>query len=325
MHSQTNDLTCRISMIYVTVKLSTVMRFIISLLLVCSSLVAMATELDTYMQEYSTSRKSDYLKEKELIEGTSTKKILKELNTYYNDSLEYVRQKAYYLSHKKGLLSKSNGQTLVVGQLLKGCSDKDGGLVGQNLQYLSEYPSESFDEASTSQLKRLLVSKRMPHYKKLVLLCGYVGVGTETLNKKLLEPELAIETKWILSLALARQGDSSRIQYCITLARKMPVNDNFVAYIIPEIIYTKQKSAIDYCVELLNNNENLCSSADPDNPQKILCGYRLMELLAPTIEDFPYNTDGTGSLNTKDYERALQEVRAWFKANPNYSINSDIY
>ena len=51
-----------------------------------------------------------------------------------------------------------------------------------------------------------------------------------------------------------------------------------------------------------------------------------MELLAPVIEDFPYDYNpATGSLKTTDYDQALEIVKQWFKANPDYMIIRDTF
>jgi hypothetical protein len=50
-----------------------------------------------------------------------------------------------------------------------------------------------------------------------------------------------------------------------------------------------------------------------------------MELLAPVIEGFPYETDATGTLVVDDYVKALSVVREWFNQNPDYQIKNDSF
>ncbi len=152
------------------------------------------------------------------------------------------------------------------------------------------------------------------------MLAGIVETGQETLRKKFLMPDINNEIKWAIALALARQGSSEHTNYCVQLANKLPANNNLISYIIPDLIYTRQKQAIDYCVQIINKDSKDCYSPNPDKPEFILCAYFVMELLAPVIMDFPLKTDATGTLVTGDYEKALITARAWFANNPNYKI-----
>jgi hypothetical protein len=58
----------------------------------------------------------------------------------------------------------------------------------------------------------------------------------------------------------------------------------------------------------------------------MICGYRMMEFLAPIIIDFPYGVTASGDLNTGDYESALLITRDWLKNNQNtIAFRTDIY
>lgn len=157
------------------------------------------------------------------------------------------------------------------------------------------------------------------------MLAGYVGAASDAMQQQLLLPGITAEKKWALSLGLARQGNTDCIEFCINSIKKVPVGNDLIKFVIPDLLYIREKKATDYCVELLNMDEKLCTSADPDKQEKILCGYYIVELLAPVILNFPYKTDGTGSLVAENYESALIAVKAWFQANPNYTLNKDIY
>ncbi|MGM0579812.1 MAG: hypothetical protein ACQETL_03980, partial [Bacteroidota bacterium] len=92
--------------------------------------------------------------------------------------------------------------------------------------------------------------------------------------------------------------------------------------IYPTLAFTRQKAAVDVLVEQVFNDEQNCSSPDPDSNQKITCAYRILEIIAPIIQDFPIPVDeATGDLDTDDYEEALQQSREWLEANRiDYSI-----
>jgi hypothetical protein len=78
-------------------------------------------------------------------------------------------------------------------------------------------------------------------------------------------------------------------------------------------------------VEALNNDAKNCESANSDNTERIPCAYRIMEMLAPIIENYPLKQNASGDIETNDYPMALQTVREWFKINKAYKILRDTY
>jgi hypothetical protein len=279
-----------------------------------------AGEINDYMLMYKSTGKSDYVSEKSIIQKYSIPNLIEGLSSFFSDSTTSVRSKAYYFIYKKGITSKTKHQQKAVLKLLDACKDKNGGIVGQALSYLQEFPPESFEKEAKNTIDNLLGKNQVFHFKKLVMLAGSIGTGREIMHKRLLQPDINNETRWILSLGLARQGNDELTNYCMEQVKNMSINNDFVSYIVPDLIYTRQTSAINYCIEIINSDKKACFSPNPDKPEFILCGYRVMELLAPVIEDFPYKTDATGSLITNDYKKALTETRNWFAKNPTYRI-----
>lgn len=74
---------------YVNVKFSTVMKFLLSLPLALRFVLVLITDLEALRLEFSIWGKSNYLKDKNFKEDASAKKLL----TYYLDYLNYARQK----------------------------------------------------------------------------------------------------------------------------------------------------------------------------------------------------------------------------------------
>ena len=284
-----------------------------------------ANDINEYFLNYRLTGKTDFQTEKNILESNNIKKLVKELSPYYSDSIEKIRIKAYYLTYKKGIQEQTSDSKIAVACLMKGCFDKNGGIVGQNLEYLQEFPPSAFNSGAKAQIKALLSKRHIIHHKKIAMLAGYVGAASDIIQQQLLQPDLSNEKRWALSLALARQGNEEYINYCVNAIKKMPVSNDLIYYVIPDLIYIRQKEAIDYCIEIINNNEKLCVSADPDKQEKIVCGYYILELIAPVISDFPFQTDGTGSLITNDYELALTKIRTWFKENPDYILKKEIF
>lgn len=170
-----------------------------------------------------------------------------------------------------------------------------------------------------------MTRRRMPHYKDMILLAGFAGAGKELFRQKMLDPELPQDIQWHMALALARMGEKDQAAYCMGQIKKQPVNNQAVATLLPLAMYIRQKESIGYVVEILNQDKKQCRSLNPDNPDKIKCGYRAMELLAPVVDDFPLQLDATGSIDTDDYPKALETARAWLAENPAYTLRDDIY
>jgi hypothetical protein len=93
--------------------------------------------------------------------------------------------------------------------------------------------------------------------------------------------------------------------------------------VFPDLVYTRKREAIDYLIEALNSNSKNCESANAENAERIPCAYRVMEMLAPIIENYPLKRNESGDIETNDYPTALQKVKDWFKENKNYKILKD--
>jgi hypothetical protein len=194
-------------------------------------------------------------------------------------------------------------------------------LTGQLLEYLQSFAVADFDDEAQALIIENLKTLNRPHYEDLVLLAGIIGVGYDELHLQFLTAGLPVKKKWNIALALARMGEKEALEYCIQKVKKAPVNSEIVGYVLPDLIYTRQKAAIDYCVELLYSDEKRCHSPNPDYSEAIPCAYRIIELLAPVIVDFPLEVDPAIGLESDDYPKTLQAVRDWFRTNKEYRIN----
>jgi hypothetical protein len=115
------------------------------------------------------------------------------------------------------------------------------------------------------------------------------------------------------------------MQNILDRVKKLPVNDNVVYEIFPDLIYARQMEAISYLTRVLFSDENNCESADAENATKIPCAYRVMEQLAPVSEGYPLELGESGDVKTKDYTAALKKVREWFRKQKDYKIIRDTY
>lgn len=301
-------------------------RFLYIILLTAISLSAFAqTDLDAYMQTYRDKGQGNAALERELIGETNSKKLINILDAYYTDTLLRVRRKAYYLTYKKAMLEPEKNQAHVVYKLVIGCKDNSSAIINQNLGYLKLFSTEAFNKKSIELIKDMLVKSKYQQFGEVFLIAGYLNVGFETMFKLYIKPETTQKLKWTIGLALARMGDEKALENCMNAANNMEVGDQVVAYLVPDLIYTHQREAIEYCVNIIKNEKKLCSSPNAESSVKIVCGYRVIELLAPVIKDFPYELDASGTLKTSDYVQALDKTRIWLENNSDYELNLNRY
>ncbi|SDC58018.1 hypothetical protein, partial [Williamwhitmania taraxaci] len=287
------------------------MRLIISIILLVAAPRIYANDVASYLQEYGRTGVSNYSTEQAIIRDSDLENLLNKLSPFYGDTLTRIRQKAYYLTYKKAIQSNEN-RTLAVNRLLNGGGDADGGIVGQNLGYLKNFNLDDFDAESARLINLKLSSTRIQHYKDFVLLAGFIGTGKDILYQKVLDRDVPGKTKWYISLALARMGNSEQIAYCMDKVRSLPINDNLLDYVVPDLLYMRQKVGVDFCVTILNSNEKLCHSSNPDNSESIVCGYKILEILAPVVIGIPVAVDATGFVRVDNYEELLNKARQWF-------------
>ena len=287
---------------------------------------AVREAVGSYMQ---TIREKGYspLTPKVLKETNESEALLREIGPYCRDSLQKIRYGAYYLFYRTG--SKSSDReykTEAVHHLLAGCKDEAISLRGNCAKWLTVFYKDDFNAEAHTQLFQLL-RQGTAHYDKLLLLAGYVqppGIK-DSIQTQLLQRKLPSKIKWAAYLALARCGDSEAISYIQEKAASLQVNDSYMYVLLPDLIYTRQKALFDKLIAILMSNEKNCRSADPDNEVPILCGYRVMEALAPVIKDFPIPTDQDGDIVSDDYRLALKKCREYFRINLNYSIKTNRY
>jgi hypothetical protein len=76
-----------------------------------------------------------------------------------------------------------------------------------------------------------------------------------------------------------------------------------------------------FLLRTIMNDERNCSSPNPDSNASINCAYRILELVAPVIVDFPVDVDE--ELLTNDYTESLVRVREWIVGNQDsYSLKT---
>jgi hypothetical protein len=244
------------------------------------------------------------------------------IKPFLNDTLAPVRAKAYAIAQLAGYNSRVPSIRLVfVNHIVSACKDNDSGNVGLALSYLTKFRREDFTPAAMDSIRKL-VRKKIPHFDQLLKLAGFLELRD-------LKEEIRVYSKsgnpenirWAAILSLARMGDEASHSDMMARIRKLPMNDNLVYEIFPDMVYTRHRDAINYLVEVLQSDTKNCMSADPEREVPIVCGYRVMEQLAPAIEGYPLKVDGSGDIKTDNYPAALNTVREWFNKNKEYKIN----
>ncbi|WP_339812730.1 HEAT repeat domain-containing protein [uncultured Imperialibacter sp.] len=239
------------------------------------------------------------------------------------DTLATVRRACYQSLDvmQKSTTAPAAKQQILALQL-QGMTDESLDIVGLSIQNLSSVPSSLFN---ASQKKTLIQTLDRQVAKKEVLI-KMVGTlkdqSAAPALRQLSQPGNSAKVRWAAYLALSRLGDQTAINLVNNKVRGIEVNDDMVYDMAPSIIYTQQKQLYDYLVELLYSNEKNCESANPDQTNTINCAYRILELLAPQIVDFPIATTASGDLQTKSYQEALITAREWFSVHVDFQVKN---
>ncbi len=261
-----------------------------------------------------------------LADTASATVLLSTLATYQNDTLAAVRSRAYNIAKRIGQRSRNpTVRQIATAQLTRGIADPDAGISGNNSDALTGFRQTDFSVAAQTQLVSYL-QPGTPHLDQVAMLTGFVsGESAPAALQSLLTAKVSATTRWAVRLALARTGDEVAINYVLDKLNAAPVNDALVYDIVPGLVYTRQPAIFRYLETLVMSDEPNCQSADPDSQQRIRCGYRVMEALAPALTDFPVAVDAYGELLTDDYEQSLREVRAWLRGREDYPMRINSY
>jgi hypothetical protein len=255
--------------------------------------------------------------------------LIEALKPYVTDSSDKVRIQAADIIFLASRRNKDNKlRQTAVQYLVLTCADKNSGNAGRVNKELPKYRKEDFNSIAKDSIESY-IKRHIYYLDKVVMLAGYLNLTSAIPDIKAVigNPKNDDKIKWSAHLALSRMGDDSETGYCIRVAQSKTMNDAIVYNMLPGLIYTRQKVAIDYMVTLLNSDEKDCISSNPDNNTEIVCGYRIMEFLAPIIKDFPLQTiEGVNQIRTDNYKAALETARKWFKDKAgNYEIKTDTY
>jgi hypothetical protein len=130
--------------------------------------------------------------------------------------------------------------------------------------------------------------------------------------------------RWSMRIAMARMGEADMIDYCLQKIKNTKFDNNVLYELVPDMIYTRQKPMFDYLLQIIESDDKNCGSGNPDSDVKMVCGFSIIEMIAPYIENFPVKVRASGDIDARDYEKALLDVRNWIKQNRDtYGIKKD--
>jgi hypothetical protein len=300
---------------------------LLTLLLILTSCVTYSQTVSDRVRQYINDAGVSTLPD-QLLKETNTLEVISSASLFFQDTLSQVRVKAYLLISGVGLQSKKgNVRQEAVNKLVQASRDADGGNVGMLWSSLTRFNKEDFSTAAKDSLKSRFRQKPA-HLNEILKLMGYLEMKdmAEEIRPLSLSGNSNKRDRWAALLALARMGDAASVQSLMQRVQKLPVNDDVVYEVFPDLAYTRQPEAINYMITVLNSDEKNCLSADAENETAIPCAYRVMEQLAPVIEDYPLKLDASGDIKTKDYVKALATVRNWVKGKGDkYKIKRDVF
>ena len=259
----------------------------------------------------------------ELIRGDfDAQGLLDELQAYASDTSAQVLKGLYFGYYQVGKRTQSEGtRRQVVDRLTAGLLFQQKGLSGLLTNYLDEFSVTDFSPSARQSLLQALDAGQ-GDLEMLPGLCARLSLeGAIASIRRVMRQTSRPRVRWACYIALSRLGDAEAIRYVVRRSRAMPVGDDLVYEVVPDLIFTRQKEIIDYLVELVSSDDRLCLPADPDQTRQVNCAYRLLEALAPVITNFPLSVSDSGDLSVTNYREALSSSRQWFEEHPNYQLN----
>ncbi|MEL7428030.1 MAG: hypothetical protein AAFN81_33915 [Bacteroidota bacterium] len=195
----------------------------------------------------------------------------------------------------------------------------------QSINDLEEIQQSNIHPQDLTTIDSALLLADVPYRNRFFLLAGWLG-RTQALNAVPYEYRRSTRMQNDYDLAMIRAGDPSRIRRLRTLLQTVEVNDDFIYTIAPQLIYTRRQEVFDFFFDQILLDERNCYMADLHGSGQINCAYRLLEMVAPHILNFPLKVGISGDLETDDYPTALETARAWIQLNrADYLINTETY
>ncbi len=244
-----------------------------------------------------------------------------------HDTNHSVRMNALAKLHRHAQTSTDTRlRNTVVDLFSQVCADGSAAGTGIVLEYLKSYSPDDFGIAARTRLDKLVRDDHYPRLEDVIRICAYLGAREliprlQSLSNVQHKPAI----RWSAIVGLVRLGDAGATSEMLRRVKRLPVGDDVVYRVLPDLAFTRHREAIRYLLDILNSNAENCLSPDPGNEDPIPCAYRVMELLAPIIKGFPFAIGRHGDLVTDDYPQALNIVRQWFLQQDDFEIITEAY
>jgi hypothetical protein len=311
-----------------TMKLNCLISFL--WVFVCLNVSSQSNDSRNELKKYFNAALAgnSYYLPSEVLKTIPLNSIQTEANVYIQSDNSFVCIKAIDLIKRYAILTDNNeARQYAVNKIIIKCKDKDSGTAGYAINALKLFNKSDFNNDAVNDLNNLL-TENITNYTNFILIVGFAGNSKtmEILENKLEQiPHPDKKTTWNMQLALARLGDENSFNTCFERIKSQGINNKVVENLYPNLIYTRNKKAIDYMLEQIMSNETNCNAPNPDNEIPIICGYKLMELIAPVIIDFPVGISKYDELETDNLNDALIKVRDWYSKKPQYNISNSSY
>lgn len=175
----------------------------------------------------------------------------------------------------------------------------------------SKFPKSAYSTNTKVHIRKYLLTQ--PQYlEKWLLLAGF-AIDDPMLILQVLEGQKSASIQQAGKLALVRMGDEIKTKAFLKAIKRIPIQDQFVYDIAPLAIYTRNRKVIQYLVDIIVENLGNCYPADAEIGGQISCGYRLVELLGPILQDFPQEIKE--EFSNADAKEQLSAARRWLRAN----------
>jgi hypothetical protein len=262
----------------------------------------------------------------EILNDRHVGELVTSLKPYFTDTISAVRGKAFYILRR--IAVGSNEKKLkhkAIETLVGAVSDTDPFIGSDAVRGLQDFRAGDFNGEARNAIASLLASNAR-NRDELIRIAGFLGLTEQVpLLNEFVRSAQNSKTKWAARLALSRIGDEVATNSILAGLAGAVIGDDFVYDILPDLVYTRNSNVFKRIAVIMNSDEPLCSSGNPDSGRNIPCGYRILEQIAPVIKNFPVKTDKSGDLITTDYAGALREAREWFVKNESFHLLTDIY
>lgn len=259
-----------------------------------------------------------------IISSPNFKETSQLLSRFFADSVAGVRFEALNINTQIAL--KSKDKSLIKKSIQDNVNNyvMNGSINNQIAGLLKKYIKNDFTSEELLLINKTLQSREnnIGTLAKIYAFAGQTAVLND-INLLLSKQNLTKSDKKDLKLALVRCGDEGLTIKMHETLKKQVMNDNLIYAALPDVIYTKNKQLYEYLLNAVLSNDKKCGSANNDDNTPIICAYRLIEQLAPNINNFPVTINEKGEINSKNLAKTLTEVRDWIGKNRD-SIEIDL-